>query len=102
MQPLTVPTPDGRLLTLISAIPNDDADEEGFPRSVRHVFAVYADDETPPVSPICVDVETRVADRHGGSVWRVLQEEAVRRLKAILCIRMRLDFESGEAEGPHA
>ena len=98
MQPHTITTPSGRLLTLVSAIPNDEHDDEGFPTSVRHTFAMYTGDESPPLCPISLSVETRLADRVGTGVWAVLQAEAVRRLEAALDINMKLDVEADEPD----
>lgn len=98
MQPLTVTTPSGRVLTLICAIPSDEQDEDGFPISVRHTFAVNADDESVPLSPVSLSVDTRLADRCGTNVWEFLQAEAVRRLEAALDMRMPIELEADEPD----
>lgn len=98
MQPVTITTSSGRLLTLVSAIPSDDHDEEGFAKSVDHTFAVYTDDVSPALHPIRVSVETRLADGCGSDVWGFLQAEAVRRLEAMLAVSMPIDLEADEPD----
>ncbi len=77
-----------RVGQLIRQVARPELRSDGYPVSFDHVFAVWTGDETAPLYPVRVTVETAVAEGSGQSVLLALETAARSILQSRFAVRM--------------